>query len=162
VAHRPLRAEELAELLAFNFKGGPFRLFRRGWRQEDVVNAVQTTYSSLLAIVNDGDTTIIQFSHFSVQEFFENAILANASADISYYHVHMAPTHTLVAQACLDVLLRLDKNVVTRSSLRKIPLAEYAAEHWSNHVRFGNLSKNVEDRMEQLFDPRKPHLAACL
>jgi hypothetical protein len=74
----------------------------------------------------------------------------------------MAPTHTLAAQACLDVLLRLDKNVLTRDSLRRFPLAEYAAEHWLNHVRFGNLSNNVEDRMEQLFDPRKPHLAVCL
>ena len=162
MARRPLRAEELAELLVFNFKGGPFRLFRRVWRQEDLVNAVQTTYSSLLAIVKDGDTTVIQFSHFSVQEFFKKAMVANASADVSYYRIPTAPTHALVAQACLDVLLRLDKNVVTRDSLRRFPLAEYAAEHWLKHVRFGNLSNNVEDRMEQLFDPRKRHLAACL
>src|SRR6266567_2521411 len=30
VACRPLHAEELGELLAFNFKRGPFRLLRRG------------------------------------------------------------------------------------------------------------------------------------
>ena len=105
VARRPLRVEELAELLTLNLKAGPFRLFRRGCRQEDLLNAVQTKYSSLFAITKDGDTTIIQFSHFSVQEFFENAILTGTCADVSYYHVPMAPTHTLVAQACLDVLL---------------------------------------------------------
>jgi hypothetical protein len=143
VARRPLRAEEVAELLAFNFKRGPFRLFRRGWRQGDLVNAVQTKYLSLLEIVKDGDTTIMQFSHFSVQEFFENAILANASADVSCYHVSMVPTHTLVAQACLDVLLRLDKNVIiiTRDILRGFPLAKYAAEHWLDHARFGNVGR---------------------
>jgi len=162
VARCPLRVEELAELLAFNFKGGPFQLFRSGWRQEDLVNAVQTTFSSLLAIGKDGDTTIIQFSHFSVQEFFENANLANASSDVSYYHVPMAPTHTLVAQACLDVLLRLDKNVVTRDSLRRCPLAEYAAEHWLDHARIGNVWKNEEDKVKRLFDPRNPHLAVCI
>jgi hypothetical protein len=126
------------------------------------VNRVQTTYSSLLAIVKDGDSTIIQFSHFSVQEFFENAILANASADDFCYHVPMGSTHALVAQVCLDVLLRLDKDVVTRDSLWRFPLAEYAAEHWLNHIKFGNLSDNVKDRMEELFDPRKPHLAVCI
>jgi hypothetical protein len=80
------------------------------------------------------------------------------------YHIPTAPTHNLVVQACLDVLLRLDKNVVTGDSLQRFPLAEHAAEHWLLiiHVRFGNLSNNVEDRMKQPFDPRMPYLAACL
>jgi hypothetical protein len=162
VARRPLRVEELAELLAYNFKGGSFRLFGRGWSPEDLVNEVQTTYSSLLAIVKDGDTAVIQFSHFSVQEFFENAMLADASADISYYHVSMAPSHTFVAQACLDVLLRLDKSVVTRDNLWEFPLAEYAAEHWPDHARFGNVLQSVEVEVKRLFDPRKSHLAVCI
>ena len=162
MARRPLRVEELAELLTFNFKGGVFRLFRRGCRQKDLVNAVQTAYSSLFAIDVDGGTTIIRFSHFSVQEFFDNAAVANASADDSYYHVPLAPSHTLLAHACLDVLLRLDENVVTRDSLRGIPLAEYAAEHWHEHARFGNVWQNVEDKVKRLFDPRKRHLATCL
>jgi ankyrin repeat protein len=161
VARRPLSVEELAELLALMFKGS-LQLIHRVWRREDLVNAVQTKYSSLLAVVKDGDTTIIQFSHFSVQEFFKNAILVNASPNVSHYRVPTAPTHTLVAQACLDVLLRLNEDVVTRCSLWRSPLAEYAAEHWLNHVRFGDLSKTVQSRMEELFDPRKPHLAACL
>lgn len=160
MARRPLCVEELVELLAFNLKGGPFRPFRRGWGKEDLVNAVQTTYSSLLAIAKDGDTTVIQFSHFSVQGFFENVKFASASAGVSYYHVPMAPTLSPVSQACLDVFLRLDEKLVTRDSLRGFPLAEYAAEHRLNHVQIGNLSNNMEDGMEQVFDPRKPHLAS--
>jgi hypothetical protein len=79
VARRPLRAEELAELLAF--KRGPFRLFRRGWRQEDLVNAVQTKYLSLLEIVKDGDTTIIQFSRVGQLEVAR--ILIDHGADLN-------------------------------------------------------------------------------
>ena len=67
-----------------------------------------------------------------------------------------------MAQACLNVLLSLDENVITRGNFWISPLTEYAAEHWLDHVRFGNPSKDVERRMEQLFDPRKPHLSACL
>jgi len=74
----------------------------------------------------------------------------------------MVPTLTLVAQTCLDVLLRLDKNVITRDSLWEFSLAEYAAECWLNHVQFGNLLKNVDDRMKRLFGPGKSLLVACL
>jgi hypothetical protein len=67
--------------------------------------------------------------------------------------------HTLAAQACLGLLLHLDKDVITRDSLEKWPLAEYAAEHWNGHAQFGDVSRNVQDGMKQLFDPSKPHLA---
>ena len=35
VASRPLRVEELAELLAFDFKAGPIPIFYEDWRLED-------------------------------------------------------------------------------------------------------------------------------
>jgi hypothetical protein len=81
--------------------------------------------------------------------------LAKATDIISRrYHVSMTPAHTLVAQACLGILLHLD-NDVNRDSLEDFPLAEYAAEHWVDHARF-------EDGMKQLCDPSKPHLAICV
>ena len=54
VASRPLRVEELAELLAFDFKVGPIPKFRENWRVEDPVGAVLSICSSLLAIVDGG------------------------------------------------------------------------------------------------------------
>ena len=162
VACRPLRVKELAELLAFDFKAGPFRLFRRGWRRENLVDAVRSTYSSLLAIVNIEDTPVVQFSHFSVREFLGNVHLVQDKDNISWHHVSMTPAHTLVAQVCLDILLHMGNISITKKSLGRFPLAEYAAEHWVDHARFGNVSQIVEDRMKRLFDPRKPHLAVCL
>jgi hypothetical protein len=48
-----------------------FRNFNEDWRLEDPVDAVLSTCSSLLAIVDGGYPfgKVIQFSHFSVKEF---------------------------------------------------------------------------------------------
>ena len=162
VASRPLRIEELAELLAFDFSAGTIPKLREGWRLEDPVHAVSTC-SSLLAIVNVyGSRNIVQFSHFSVMEFLTSNRLVEAHDNIlRRYHVSITPAHTLVAQTCLGMLLHLD-NDVTRDSLEKWPLAEYAAAHWADHARFERVSQYVGDGMKQLFDPSKPHLAVCV
>jgi ankyrin repeat protein len=167
VASRPLRVEELAELLAFDFKAGPIPRFYEDWRLEDPVDAVLSTCSSLLAIVDGGYQDlfgkVIQFSHFSVKEYLTSTRISKASDIIlRRYYVPMTPAHTLAAQACLGVLLHLDKDVVTRDNLQKFPLAEYAAKYWAYHALFEGVSQSVEDGLKRLFDPRKPHLAVCV
>ena len=162
VASRPLHVKELADLLAFNFEAGSIPKFNEDWRLEDPADAVLSTCSTLLAIVNDRGSPIIQFSHFSVKEFLTSARLSKATDIIPRrYHVSMTPAHTLVAQACLGILLHLDMDVTSRS-LDDFPLTEYAAEHWADHARFEDVSRTVRDGMKQLFDPRKPHLAICV
>jgi len=159
VASRPLRVEELADFLAFDFKAGVVPIFREDWRLEDPFEAVLSTCSTLLALVNVEGALVIQFSHFSVREFLTSARLAIKCDTISYrYHVSMTPAHTLVAQGCLGILLHLDENV-TSDVLKKLPLVEYAAEHWFDHARFEGVSQNIEEGMKQLFDSSRPHLA---
>ena len=60
------------------------------------------------------------------------------------YHVSMTSAHTLVAQACLGILLHLDENI-TRDSLTKFPLAEYAGRHWVEHARFEDVAENAKE-----------------
>jgi hypothetical protein len=48
VASRPLRVEELAEFLAFDFKAGPIPKFHENWRLDDPLDAVLSTCSTLL------------------------------------------------------------------------------------------------------------------
>ena len=141
VASRPLRVKELADLFAFDFKAGPIPKFHECWRLIYPVDAVLSTCSSLLSIVDHRGfenitVRVIQFSHFSVRELLTSTRLAEASDIIPRrYHVSMMLAHsTLAAQACLGLLLHLDKDVVTRDSLEKWPLAEYAAEHWNGHA----------------------------
>ena len=159
VASRPLRVEELAEFLAFDFDAGPTPKLREDWRVEEPLEAVLSTCSTLLALVSVENSLVIQFSHFSVKEFLTSSRFGEHCNTVSSrYHVSMTAAHTLVAQACLGVLLHLDKNI-TESILKKYPLAEYAAEHWFNHARFEGVSANTEDGMRQLFDPGQGHLA---
>ena len=58
VASRPLRVEELAELFAFDFKARSVPKFHEGWRLEDPVDAVLSSCSSLLSIVDSGYSEI--------------------------------------------------------------------------------------------------------
>ena len=158
VASRPLRVEELAEFLAFDFNAGPTPRFNEGWRMEDPINAVQSICPSFLAVVDIGGSQIIQFSHFSVKEFLTSSRLVEANQEISRYHVSITPAHTLVAKACLGILLHLDKDI-TKDALQKFPLAPYAALHWADHSRFEEVSQNVDDAIRILLDSNKPHLA---
>ena len=158
-ASRPLRAEELADFLVFDFEAGSTPEFLTSWRSEDAENEVLSICSTLLVVVKQpSGSPIIQFAHFSVKEYLTSARLAKAKDTVSRFHVSMTPAHTIVAQACLGVLLHLDENI-TESRLKDFPLAEYAAEHWVNHARFENVSSKVQDGMKRLFDPSKIHLS---
>ena len=158
-ASRPLRVNELAEFLAFDFEAGSTPTLLAEWRPEDPAHTVLSICSSLLSVVNpDGGSPVIQFAHFSVKEYLTSARLIKAKDTISRFHVSMTVAHTIVAQACLGVLLHLDESI-TKGSLEEFPLAEYAAEHWVGHARFENVSSNVQDGLQRLFDPRKSHLS---
>jgi hypothetical protein len=112
VVSRPLRVEELADILAFDFKAGPIPKFREDWRLEDPLEAVLSTCSTLLSLVTVRSSQVMQFSHFSVKEFLTSVRFAEKCDTISrHYHVAMTPAHTLVAQACLGILLHLDEDI---------------------------------------------------
>ncbi len=160
-AVRPLRVEELAELLAIDFDAGGTPKLNPGWRWADQKEAVLSACSSLVTIVNDGDSRIVQFSHFSVKEFLTSTRTAESSGDISCYHILLEPAHTILAQACLGILLRLDEHI-DKESIKNFPLAPYAAEHWASHARFGNVLSRIKDGVECLFDTEKPHFWAWL
>ena len=162
VVSRPLQVEELAEFLAFDFEVGQIPEYHEDWRLEDPVDAVLTTCSTLLSLIDAEGSQVIQYSHFSVKEFLTSARFAEKCHTISIrYHISMTPAHVLVAKACLGILLHLDKDI-TRGTLLKFPLAEYAAEHWFEHARLEGVSQHAEDEMLQMFDRRRPHLAVWL
>ena len=172
VALRPLRVEELAEVLAFepNVAKGGIPVFHPEWRWENQEQAVLSACSSLISIVvNDDNTRVIQFSHFSVKEYLTSDRLAMASADVSQYHILPEPAHLMLTHACLGVLLRLDHCVNEESDVdsdkkdrNDIPLLEYAAEHWASHAQVGNISSWLNYAMEILFDPNQPFFLAWI
>jgi ankyrin repeat protein len=161
VAVRPLRVEELAELLSFEFGAvqGAIPRYRTDWRPTDKVEAVLSTCSSLTAIVDDHGSQVVQFSHFSVKEFLTSNQLASSFGDFSRYRILPGPAHTILAQTCIGFLLHLDGHV-DEDVVKGFPLAEYAAKHWVTHAQFEDVASCVKEGMETLFDCDKPHFAA--
>jgi hypothetical protein len=160
-AVRPLRVKELAEVLAVDFNAEGIPKLNLGWRWEDQEEAVMSACSSLVMIVKDGDSQIVQFSHFSVKEFLMANRLAEPIRDVSRYHIQLDDAHTILAQSCLGILLRLDDRV-DRDNIENFPLARYAAQYWATHARFKNTFLRINDGMECLFDADKPHFATWL
>ena len=160
VAIRPLSVAELAELLAFEFdaaaKEGIPKL-NADLRWEDHEQAVLSTCSSLITIVYARGDPVVQFSHFSVKEFLLSDRLATSSKDISRYHVVLEDANTLIARACLGVLLR---DPVDENSAETAPLTQYAASNLVAHALVENVASRIRDGMEQLFDPDRPYFSA--
>jgi hypothetical protein len=103
----------------------------------------------------------VQFSHFSVKEFLTSPRLAIASGEVLNYHIDLEPAHTILAQACLGVLLQI-QDEVEGCTPDDHPLVRYAAEHWTTHAQFGEVSSRLHKGMEYLFDANKPHFKVWL
>jgi ankyrin repeat protein len=185
VATRPPRVAELAEVLAVDFddREGIPRL-NSDWRWEDQEQALLIACSSLIVIVEAGDvkasksdsvstsgdsdhdieagdSRIVQFSHFSVKEFLTSSRLATAGGEVSNFYIDLVPAHMTLAQACLGVLLQI-KDVVEGHTPKDHPLGRYAAEHWTTHAQFGEVSSRLHKGMVYLFDANKPHFKVWL
>ena len=165
VAVRPLYVEELAELLAFDFQASSSEgipALKEDWRWDDQEEAVLSTCSSLISIIRNGGSRVVQFSHFSVKEYLTSPRLARSPhGDVSQFHIHLESAHTIMAQACLGTLLQSDKQAGA-SDADESPLLGYAAQYWVEHAQFENVSSRVRGGMDDLFDSSKPHFAAWL
>ena len=165
VAVRPLLVEELAELLAFDFhasNSGGIPTLKEDWRWDDEEEAVLSTCSSLITIIPRDYSRVVQFSHFSVKEYLTSSRLARSPhGEVSRFRIDLEPAHTIMAQACLATLLRLDEHAGDIDA-KISPLVKYAAEHWVDHAQFEKVSSRVRDGMDDLFDSSKPHFAAWL
>jgi ankyrin repeat protein len=161
VASRPLLVEELADILAvdFNANEGWIPNFNLAWCWENQEEAVLSACSSLVSVISNGGSRVVQFSHFSVKEFLTSDRLANSMGDISWFHITLEPAHTILAQACLAALFFLDGHT-NADHLKKVRLIEYAAHFWVKHTQFEKVEFRIKDAMDQFFDMDKPHFSA--
>jgi ankyrin repeat protein len=158
VASRPLRVDEVAEFLAFDFGDGAVPGHDPSWRPEDPEDALLSICSSLLAVVDRPGSKVIQFCHYSVKEFLTSDRIAKGRESISRYRVLMQPAHTTILQVCLAILLSLSRDA-NKETVEDIPLALYAAQHWVDHARFGDDSERTKDFTRLIFHPRERHFA---
>ena len=160
VSIRPLRVEELMGILAVEFDAtaAPSFKFNESLLQLDAEEVVLSACSNLIEVVAREGDQIVQFSHPSVKEYLTSDRLA-IDDRLSCYHILPESAHTLLARACLGVLLQLHDKI-DRNGMGRFPLAPYAARYWVDHAQFGNVSTHIQEDMERLFDPAKSHFAA--
>jgi ankyrin repeat protein len=159
VSIRPLRVEELAEVLAVQPDDkNIISRFDAGWRPENANEAVFSACSTLITIVNVDGEELVQFSHFSVKEYLMSNRIATSDR-VSRFHVLLRPAHVFLTRASLGILLDLGGHINKRN-VKDFPLASYAAKHWVDHALFEDISSLVQDGMEFLFHEDKPHFAA--
>jgi ankyrin repeat protein len=161
-AVRPLRVDELAEILAIKFTSNANAVpgLVEGWRPENPQEALLSACSTLITIVGDEGSKIVQFSHFSVREFLTSDRLRTSRvANLRCYYVPLDVAHITLGQVCFAMLLPLDDGMDKRH-LETLPLASYSARYWVDHAKFKNTATQFEDAMERLFDPKKPYFKA--
>ena len=157
VAARPLRLEELAELLAPDFH----RTEPRELQCDDWEYKVLSWCSSLITLVDNGHSRVVQLSHLSVKEFLTSDRLATYPRGIARFHITLKAAHRTLTQACLATLLRLDGSLSNNQVERNFPLAGYVGQHWMKHALLGKVSFWTGG-MRQLFDPTKPYFSSWL
>ena len=163
VAVRPLEVEELAEVLAIEFDAmGGIPKLTEDFRWENQEHAVLSACSSLVSIVNHRGSRRVQFSHFSVLEFLSSDRLAKSEPSVlSYYHIQPESAHTVMAQACLGALLRLDEHM-DKETIESYPLADYAGEFFVAHAKAGKVLSEINNGVDNLLDPDKRHFNTWL
>ncbi|KAH8977684.1 ankyrin repeat-containing domain protein [Lactarius hatsudake] len=142
IAMRPLRVEELAEVLAFDL--------------EDSKAEIPTFHAECLVAIVGGDSDdsrVVQFSHFSVKEYLTSNRLATASGDVSLYHIDPEPAHLILAQACLGVLLNSDYCVVEESEDSAEESEDPAEESEDPAEESEDPAEESEDPAEESEDP---------
>jgi ankyrin repeat protein len=165
ISPRPLRAKELAEVLAIQFDT-TIPTLDTSLRPSDAEEAILSACSTLVTVVkygghkdDYGDTRFVQFFHYSVKEYLTSDRLANSErSDLSQYYISPEPAHVILAQSCIATLLQLDNHIEDIS--HSFPLAEYAAQNWLHHAQFHGVTSRIRDGIERLFDPDRKHLAA--
>jgi ankyrin repeat protein len=162
-SRRPLRVNELAEVLATRFDAGQIPSLHKDQRSrkpdEDVLVAGSTLITTIKPGVHDddvSDTRVIQFSHYSVVEFLTSERLASSkNEDLSQYFISPESAHTTLAQSCFGTLLQMDNH--GKGVTQDFPLAEYAAQNWFHHAQYKDVAPRIQGGMNYLFDPSRKH-----
>jgi Ankyrin repeats (3 copies) len=161
-AIRPLRVEELAQILTIKWDTDDAYNLVDNWRPEDPEKEVLSACSTLISVIDDKDGKIVQFSHLSVKDFLTSDLLRKSDLiNDFHYYISLDDAHATFTRACLTVLLQLDEST-NKTRLARFPLAFYAARHWVDHAKFGDVTPWKKGAMERLFEPKKPYFGAWI
>lgn len=134
---RPVRLEEIAEVMAIDFAAKPRPFYDPRKRLIDSERFFQT-YSSLVHVVKTKNKKAeygeLILAHLSVRDFLVSSKIHGST--VSYFAIDALSSHTNIAETCLIYLRQFDEplELVSRPP-ESYSLARYAAKHWPLHVQ---------------------------
>ncbi|KAH0559449.1 hypothetical protein GP486_004039 [Trichoglossum hirsutum] len=144
-SNRPLRIEEVAEVVAVDLESDPqFDSNRRLSEPHDLLiicSSLITVSSTTLELSNGTleETEELRLAHFSVKEYLTSERIRAGPA--SKFHIPEIPAHLSIAQTCLVYLLQFNKpNSLTPNTGQECPLIRYAAKYWVEHAKASDAS----------------------
>ncbi|KAJ7067256.1 ankyrin repeat-containing domain protein [Mycena amicta] len=135
---RPMQLNEIIDALAFDFEAEPFCFsVDERMRPKSLLSAC----AGFVTVSEDPNrsTSMIKLAHASVKEYFLSAKGFRLSRDCQ---VLMQTAHYLMARTCIAYLCSFGHILDKDSNLEKYPLAQYAAENWSFHLRYWEMEQN--------------------
>lgn len=136
---RPLRLEELAEVIAIDIYSNPrFDVERRFLEKRDalkICSSLVTTVDVVNDLFSGGEThTEIKLAHFSVKEYLLSDRIRMGPAE--RYSITHVGSNEYIGEACISYLLHFeDPSLFVLHDVSDFPLARYAARYWTQHVR---------------------------
>ncbi|KAJ6572468.1 hypothetical protein DFH09DRAFT_1312757 [Mycena vulgaris] len=147
---RPLHVAELAQVLAINFMDDARATFEEDYIEPDPREAISRVCLSLVHITPDG---IVQFTHFSVKEFFVSERIQSMPS-ISLFRIEAGMAHTIIAASCLAYLLWVScmDDIPDDEGEIEIgyPLIQYSVQY-AIHAQFNLVSDSVHKMLVNLF-----------
>ncbi|PVH69880.1 ankyrin [Cadophora sp. DSE1049] len=151
---RPLRIEEVAEVLAVNTEQSQFNPEDRLRDPRDLLAICSSLVTTAAVTVKDdngvsNETTELRLAHFSVKEYL---ISDHIREGMAFQYDIQSRAEEEIAQTCLTYLLHFQRGILNSENLNTFPLALYAAEHWCRHFRAMKDSDQATKLSMQLFN----------
>ena len=97
-AARPLSVEELAEVFVIKYDADATPSLRDDWRPENPEQALLSACSTLITVIDNAGSKIVQFSHFSVKEYLTSDRLRDTTVEgIRNFYVPANAAHAVLA-----------------------------------------------------------------
>jgi hypothetical protein len=98
-AVRPLSVEELADVFVIKSDANATPSLMENWCPESQEEALLSTCSTLITVIDNASSNVVQFSHFSVKEYLTSDRLRDSTVgDIRRYYIPTNAAHAVLAR----------------------------------------------------------------
>jgi ankyrin repeat protein len=159
---RPLRIEEVVDVIAVNVKGRPYFSPQNKMPEP---KEIMLYCSSLVILVSkrepwehSAEHTELHLAHFSVKEYLTSG---RTSKDITHFFQDTDASAS-IARICVAYLLHFDNRISPKEARNSFPFTQYSARFWVDHARVAESGEQeIMDLIERLLCYEKDSYKLC-